>query len=219
MDSILIRSFTAPGFEENAYLIFRRGTGHALAVDPGAQADSMAAALAAENLTLDGIVLTHAHIDHVEGVGLLHEKTGAPIWLHPADKPLYDRAGDQAAMFGLSLRPLPSVQNALEHEQQLTLAEIELEVRHVPGHSPGHVILWIAAAHAAIVGDVIFHGSVGRTDLPGGNFPQLVRGIRRYVFTLPGDTTLWPGHGPPTTVAHEQATNPFLIPQYGGGLA
>lgn len=219
MDSIHIRSFTAAGFEENAYLMWRQGTGHALAVDPGAQTAEMAVALEAENLSLDGIVLTHAHVDHVEGVGALHEKTNAPIWLHPADRPLYERAGDQAAMFGLSLQPLPAAHHALEHEQHLKLADIEIEVRHVPGHSPGHVILWIAEAHAAIVGDVIFHGSVGRTDLPGGNFAQLVRGIRRYVFTLPGDTTLWPGHGPPTTVAHEQATNPFLIPQYGGGLA
>jgi glyoxylase-like metal-dependent hydrolase (beta-lactamase superfamily II) len=111
------------------------------------------------------------------------------------------------------------VDHTLEHGQQLRIADIEIEVRHVPGHSPGHVVLCLAEARAALVGDVIFHGSVGRTDLPGGDFPQLVRGIRRYILTLPGETTLWPGHGPPTTVAHEQATNPFLIPQYGAGLA
>jgi len=219
MDSIQIRSYTASGFEENAYLLWRQGSTHAVAVDPGGQAAEMAGVLDAQKLTLDAIVLTHAHVDHIEGVATLHQKTSVPIFLHAADQPLYDRAVDQAAMFGLRLQPLPTADQRLEHGQSLTLAGIEMEVRHVPGHSPGHVILWIAEAHAALVGDVIFHGSVGRTDLPGGNFPQLVRGIRRHVFTLPGDTTLWPGHGPPTTVAHEQATNPFLIPQYGGGLA
>jgi len=217
--SIAIRGFTGPGFEENAYLVWRPGSGHALIVDPGGQAQDLLAALDSEKLTVDAIVLTHAHVDHVEGLPLVHERTGAPIWLHDADRPLYDRATDQAALFGIRLPHLPAIDQALEHGQHMRIADIEIEVRHVPGHSPGHVVLYLAEARAMLVGDAIFHGSVGRTDLPGGDFPQLVRGIRRHVFTLPGETTLWPGHGPPTTVAHEQATNPFLIPQYGGGLA
>jgi glyoxylase-like metal-dependent hydrolase (beta-lactamase superfamily II) len=217
--SITIRGFTAHGFEENAYLVWRAGGTHAMAIDPGSQAQALLAALDSEKLTLDAILLTHAHVDHVEGIGDVHGRTQAPIWLHPADQPLYARAPEQGALFDLRIAPLPAVSHALEHGRIIRIADIDLDVRHVPGHSPGHVIFYCAEARAALVGDVIFHGSVGRTDLPGGDFPQLVRGIRRYIFTLPGETTLWPGHGPPTTVAHEQATNPFLIPQYGGGLA
>ena len=219
MSSVRIRSFVSPGFEENGYLVWRSGSGSALAVDPGNDADAMLATLEAENLRLESILLPHAHVDHVEGVAALKEATGAPVWLHPDDRPLYGAAAQQAAWFGLKIRPLPSVDHDLGHGQILTIAGIELEVRHVPGHSPGHVIFYCADAGAALVGDVIFSGSIGRTDLPGGNFVQLVKGIREHVLTLPGTTVLYTGHGPATEVGHERATNPFLVPQYGGGLA
>jgi glyoxylase-like metal-dependent hydrolase (beta-lactamase superfamily II) len=109
------------------------------------------------------------------------------------------------------------VDHALAHGQRLTLAGIELEVRHVPGHSPGHVIFYCAAGGAAFVGDTVFQGSIGRSDLPGGDFQQLIRAIRDQLLTLPPETLLYSGHGPATTVAHEAKTNPFLIPHYGGG--
>ena len=219
MSGVRIRSFVAPGFEENAYLVWRPGSGSAVAVDPGGDALAMLDTLAAENLKLDAILLTHAHVDHVEGVAALQEATGAPVWLHPEDRPLYAAAAQQAAWFGMKIRPLPEIDHDLAHGQMLTVAGIEFEVRHVPGHSPGHVIFYCAEAGAALVGDVIFSGSIGRTDLPGGNFPQLVKGIRAHVFTLPGSTVLYTGHGPATEVGHERATNPFLVPHYGGGLA
>ena len=138
---------------------------------------------------------------------------------HPADRPLYDNASRQAAFFGLRIDALPAIDHELSDGQTLELAGLTFEVRHVPGHSPGHVILYLAEAGAALVGDVIFQGSIGRTDLPGGDFKQLVTGIREKVFSLPPGTELYTGHGPPTTVEHERATNPFLIPHYGGGLA
>jgi len=217
--SIAIRGFTGPGFEENAYLVWRPGSGHALIVDPGGQAQDLLAALDSEKLTVDAIVLTHAHVDHVEGLPALRNATDAPIWMHPADLPLYSRAAQQAAMFGLRVGTLPEIDHDLSDGQQLELAGVSFEVRFVPGHSPGHVILYIAEAAAALVGDVIFHGSIGRTDLPGGDFGQLIDGIRQKVFSLPPETVLHTGHGASTTVEHERATNPFLIPQYGGGLA
>jgi len=219
MSEINIRGFEAPVFAENGYIVWRAGSSKAVVVDPGGAVDSMLDVLGGHGLEVEAIVLTHAHVDHVEGLGRLSTRTGAPVWLHPEDRPLYDHAEAQGAMFGLRVDPLPPVDHALADDQQLELAGVRFEVRHVPGHSPGHVILYIAEAGAALVGDVVFLGSIGRTDLPGGDFPQLVRGIRKRVFSLPADTVLHPGHGPPTTVAHEQATNPFLIPQYGGGLA
>lgn len=219
MSAIRIQGFVAPGFEENAYLVWRAGTGSAIAVDPGAAAAAMLDTLAAENLRLEAIVLTHAHVDHVEGVPALRDAAPAPIWLHAEDRALYAAAAQQAAWFGMKIRPLPEIDHELVHGQALALAGIQFEVRHVPGHSPGHVILYCPEAGAALVGDVIFFGSVGRTDLPGGSFAQLVKGIREHVFSLPAETVLHTGHGPDTDVGHERATNPFLVPHYGGGLA
>lgn len=219
MSDIRIQSFVAPGFEENTYLVWRAGNGSAIVVDPGNIVTAILDSLAEQQLRLEAIVLTHAHLDHIEGVAELRDHSGAPIWMHPADKPLYDGAGDQAAWFAMPFRPLPDTDNELQHGQELSVAGIDFEVRHVPGHSPGHVILYCEEARAALVGDVIFQGSIGRTDLPGGNFAQLIKGIREQVFTLPENTILYTGHGPATDVGHERATNPFLVPHYGGGLA
>ncbi|MBI4545878.1 MAG: MBL fold metallo-hydrolase [Gemmatimonadetes bacterium] len=214
-----MRTFTAPAFEENAYLVHRPGGGGAVAIDPGGAAGAMADAAAAGALTLEAVLLTHAHIDHVEGVALLVRRTGAPVYLHAADRPWYERAAEQAAYFGVRLEAPPPVDHALEDGQVLHLAECDFEVRHVPGHSPGHVLLYAAAADAAFVGDVVFQGSIGRSDLPGGDYRQLMRSIRERVLSLPDETVLYPGHGPATTVGHERVSNPFLVPQYGGGLA
>ena len=219
MGALEIRTFVSQVFGQNAYLAWKPGSASAVAIDPGGEAEAMADALSAEGLWLEAILLTHAHIDHIEGVAGLVRRTGASTYLHPADRPFYDRAPVQAMQFGLSVEELPPIDHALAHGEVLDVAGATFQVRHVPGHSPGHVILYVEEAASAFVGDVVFAGSIGRTDLPGGNFVQLTRGIREQVFTLPDDTTLHPGHGPATTVAHERATNPFLVPQFGGGLA
>jgi glyoxylase-like metal-dependent hydrolase (beta-lactamase superfamily II) len=147
------------------------------------------------------------------------ERTSAPVHLHPADRFLYDNAGQQARQFGLEVDAPPAVSASLTAGQTLELAGLSCHVRHVPGHSPGHVLFHMPDSDCAFVGDVVFQGSIGRTDLPGGDFAQLMESIREQVLDLPDDTTLYPGHGPPTTVGHERATNPFLVPHYGGGLA
>lgn len=216
---LTVRTFVAPGFGQNAYLVWREGSASAAAIDPGGLADEMADALSDAGLWLDAIVLTHAHLDHIEGVADLVRRTGARIWLHPADRPLYDAVALQAQQFGLDVAQQPPPDEQLHHGQVLEFGGAPFEVRHVPGHSPGHVILYCAPAAMAFVGDVIFQGSIGRTDLPGGDYRALFRGIREQVLTLPDDTALLPGHGPPTEVGHERATNPFLVPNYGGGLA
>jgi glyoxylase-like metal-dependent hydrolase (beta-lactamase superfamily II) len=219
MLNIQIATFVSRGFEENGYLVWRDGGGRAIAIDPGSDAKAFLDRLSAEGLELEAIVLTHAHVDHLEGVPRLVEATGAPVYLHAADRPLYERAKDQAAMFGMQVAEMPAAGHGLEDGQTLELATIRMEVRHVPGHSPGHVILVVEGERVAFVGDVIFRGSIGRTDLWGGDFAMLVAGIRKRVFDLPDDTELHSGHGPPTTVGHERTTNPFLVPSYGGGLA
>lgn len=215
--SVSIRTYTAQGFGENAYLAGAPGGDRMVAVDPGGEAAGMAADLEREGQALEAILLTHAHLDHVEGVAELAGRTGAPIYLHSGDLGLYHAVSEQARAFGMHVEPPPPVDHELQDGQRLDLAGLHFEVRHVPGHSPGHVLLYCADAGFAFVGDVVFAGSIGRTDLPGGSYQQLMRSIREQVLTLPLDTTLYAGHGPATTVEREAKTNPFLIPHFGGG--
>lgn len=155
----------------------------------------------------------------MEGISLLARHTRAPVALHPADRPLYDRAADQAATFGVTIEAPPAPDRALAHGDRIEFGGCALEVRHAPGHSPGHVIFHAPECRLAFVADVVFAGSIGRTDLPGGDYRRLMRSIREQVLTLPDDTRLFPGHGPETTVCRERVGNPFLIPHYGGELA
>ncbi|HSJ07167.1 MAG TPA: MBL fold metallo-hydrolase [Longimicrobiales bacterium] len=217
--NLRIRPFTAPPFGENTYVAWQDGAAEGVCVDPGNVITDVLAFLDAEKLAVVAILLTHAHLDHVDGVAELVRSTGAPVYLHPDDRPLYDHVSRQAAQFGLRVEEPPTPDHTLAHGQAIEFAGVEYQVRHVPGHSPGHVLFHVEEARCAFVGDVVFQGSIGRTDLPGGDYAQLIASIRAHVLTLPDDTHLLPGHGPATTVAHERTTNPFLIPHYGGGLA
>jgi glyoxylase-like metal-dependent hydrolase (beta-lactamase superfamily II) len=214
-----VGTFTAGGFGENAYLVRSPGADRAVAIDPGGAAGEMARALTEAQVGLAAILLTHAHIDHIEGVASLVRRFPAPIYLHPADLEWYDRAPDQAAFYGMEIEVPPPVDHPFEAGQKLELAGLRFEVRHVPGHAPGHVLLYLPEAGIAFVGDVVFQGSIGRSDLPGGDFARLMRSIREEVLTLPDETILYPGHGPATTVAHERVANPFLVPDLRAGLA
>ncbi len=215
-----VRTFTGGGFAENGYLVTCGDGRAAVAVDPGAGAGLMAEVVAAGEIDLQAILLTHAHLDHIEGVQVLRGAAPrAPIWLHPADRPLYDALPQQAEAFGLRVPAQPAVDEAFEHGQRFVFGDSALEVRHAPGHSPGHVILVAREEGFALVGDVIFEGSIGRTDLPGGDFATLMRSIREQVLTLPDETILYPGHGRSTSVGFQRFGNPFLIPQYRGEMA
>jgi glyoxylase-like metal-dependent hydrolase (beta-lactamase superfamily II) len=213
-----IRTFVAPDFAENAYLIWQPGNTDALAIDPG-DARSILQTLEKEKLQLAAILLTHSHLDHIDGVAQLVRATNAPIYLHPEARLFYDNVAVQGAQFGVRVETPPPPTHELQPGQTLHLADIALEVRYVPGHAPGHVLLYNAEHGAAFVGDVVFQGSIGRTDLPGGNYQVLMDSIRHQVMTLPEDTRLYSGHGPVTTVGEERRFNPFIAPMFGGSFA
>ena len=216
---LTIQTFTSSAFGQNAYLVRCSATGAVLAIDPGGDVESMLASLESMGARLESIVLTHAHLDHIEGVAALVERAPAPIHLPPDDRPLYDAAAQQAAMFGYDFPAPPPADETLEPGRPVTLGRCQFQVRHAPGHSPGHVILYAAEAGLAFVGDVVFAGSIGRSDLPGGDYQQLMRSIREQVLTLPDETELYSGHGPVTTVGRERVSNPFLIADHPGRWA
>jgi glyoxylase-like metal-dependent hydrolase (beta-lactamase superfamily II) len=195
-------------FQENCYLLGDRARGEAVIVDPGEEGERFLAELARRRWRLTAIWLTHAHIDHVLGVGEVHAATGAPIHLHPADRLLYDNAPQQGLWFGLRIPPPPPPQVDLAAGQTLTVGGCEFSVRETPGHSPGSVSL--VGPGLVLTGDALFAGSIGRTDLPGGDFDTLIASIRRELLSLPDDTAVHSGHGPRTTIGAERRSNPFL---------
>lgn len=200
-------------FVENCYLVADRATGEAVVVDPGEEADLFLARLHSEEWRATAIWLTHAHIDHIAGVGRVKDVTGVPVFLHPLDRRLYDAAPLQAAAFGLQVDPPPPPDAELAEGQTLRVGSWSFEVMHLPGHAPGHVAF---VGHGlALAGDVLFQGSIGRTDLPGGDTRTLLDSIRGKLFTLPNDTMVLPGHGPPTTIGAEKLANPFVKLQPG----
>jgi hydroxyacylglutathione hydrolase len=216
-DSVILRRFEGGPFQENAYLVACPETGTAAAIDPGGGTDLLIEALEREDWTLSSIILTHAHLDHVDGIPLLRRvRPDVPILLHPLDGPLYAAAPEQATLFGLELPSLPPVDRNLMPGETLRIGTAELTVEFAPGHAPGHVILRSEQEGLALVGDVIFRGSIGRTDLPGGDTRTLLSSIRERILTLPDETRLFPGHGPDTTVGAERRTNPFILQMQSG---
>lgn len=200
-------------FQSNCYLVRAAHGSPGIVIDPGAESDRILAAIA-DWPGVEAILLTHAHLDHVGAVAEVARATGAPVYLHDADRFLYDGAVEQGRMFGLLVETPPPPDEELLDGQVLSFAGIDLEVRHAPGHSPGGVIL--VGEELAFVGDCVFAGSIGRTDLAGGDMNTLLTSIRNQVLTLPGSTVLYSGHGPATTVEREATSNPFLI---GGTFA
>ena len=199
-------------FVENCYLVIDEAAGECAVIDPGEAAGLILHKLEATGARTTAIWLTHAHIDHVLGVPRLKEETGAPVWLHPADRPLYDHVQQQAQWFGLDAEPLPPPDRAYQGGETVRVGAIELAVRHAPGHSPGSVCL--VGPGVVFGGDVLFAGSIGRSDLPGGDHETLIQSIERELLVLPDETIVYSGHGPETTVGHERRTNPFLTGAY-----
>jgi glyoxylase-like metal-dependent hydrolase (beta-lactamase superfamily II) len=195
----------------NVYLIADPQTGEAAVIDPAAEGEVIVAEALRQGWRIGDIWLTHAHFDHIAGVAAVADRLRPPppVALHALDYPLWRLEGG-APLFGMHIAPGPEPTISLEHNQQLHVGNTLLEVRHSPGHTPGHVIFYCPTAAVAFCGDVIFQMGIGRTDLPGGDFDTLIRSIQEQVMTLPGETRLLSGHGPETTVGLERRMNPFL---------
>jgi hydroxyacylglutathione hydrolase len=208
---ISVVSFTLGVVQTNSYLIANLDSGQAVVIDPAAEGRSISAEAKRRGWRIGSIWLTHAHFDHIAGAAELADSTNPPppVALHPEDYPLW-RVQGGALLFGMEIDPGPEPSIDLQHGQTLHLGSASFEVRHAPGHTRGHVIFYCAAEKFACVGDVIFQNSIGRTDLPGGNYQTLLKSIREQVLTLPDDTRLLSGHGPETTVGLEKIYNPFL---------
>ena len=198
--------------QTNGYLLLDAGRGEAVLVDaPGGILERVTPLLATAGARLTELWLTHGHWDHMQEGARVKRETGARVRAHRADQPLIETPeimeGFMAQRLGLEGVP---VDNWLEPGEELAALGRTFEVRHVPGHCPGNVLFHCAAAGVAFVGDALFAGGVGRWDLPGGDFDTLARSIREQIYTLPGETIVFPGHGPRTTVAAEQAGNPYV---------
>ena len=183
----------------------------AIVVDPGYEIPRILAALARHQLTVKQIVITHAHIDHIASAQTLKQITGAPILYNKADLPLVAIMGTQAAWFGLEDPTVLPPDHSPADSERVTVKGIDAEVLHTPGHTQGSLCLYIPAEKLLLAGDTLFAGGIGRTDLPGGNGAQILESIEDRLLPLPGETIVVPGHGPDTTIAHEAATNPFLL--------
>lgn len=181
----------------------------AVLVDPGGHAEELLRYLGGKNLTLTHILATHGHFDHIGGVAALQQATGCLFWVHEADRFLVEGAARFASSWGMRFGPIPRIDGTFQDGDRLVVAGLELEVIHTPGHTPGGVCF--AWDKQVIVGDTLFQGSIGRTDLPGGDMGQLLRAIRTRLFVLPDDTVCYPGHGPATKIGYERGHNPFLV--------
>jgi hydroxyacylglutathione hydrolase len=211
---ILERRAVEPFFK-NGFVIGCEDTREGIVIDPGDEVDQLLDAVERHHLTISNILLTHAHLDHVTGVAKAKRALGVPVWLHPDDNFLYERVVQQGQMFGIRVEPQPPIDHFYEGEGPLRFGRYEVRVLHTPGHCPGGVCLAVTkeakdAKVTLFVGDTLFAGSIGRTDLPGGDMDVLLRSIRTVLFAFPDDTVVWSGHGDETTIGREKRTNPFL---------
>lgn len=206
-------------FMKNGFVVWCERTREATIIDPGDEVESLLSFAEHRALRIRSILLTHAHVDHVTGVAAARRVLGAPVYLHRDDLFLYENAVEQGAMFGLRVEPPPPIDVFYTPGQKLSVGDLEIAVHHTPGHCPGGVCLQVRGlalpgqpsdlAHL-FVGDTLFAGSIGRTDLPGGDYDTLIRSIRTVLFAFDDASAVHPGHGPSTTIGHERRTNPFL---------
>jgi hydroxyacylglutathione hydrolase len=202
-------------FFKNGFVLGCEESADAVLIDPGDEVEELLAALERHGLRATAILLTHAHVDHVTGVGRARQALGVPIHLHADDLFLYERADEIGRMFGLSVAPPPPVDRFYAAGDTLRFGRYEVRVHHTPGHCPGGVCLEVAPlgetpGRDLYVGDTLFAGSIGRTDLPGGDYDTLIRSIREVLLPFGDQARVHPGHGPSTTIGEERATNPFL---------
>lgn len=204
---------SVPPFYKNGFVVGCSRTREAVVIDPGDETAQLVSAAREQRVAVRHILLTHAHIDHITGVALAKMAFKAPVFLHRADAPLYDHAVEQGRMFGLDIVQPPPV-DAFYDQSPIRFGDYEVRVHHTPGHCPGGVCLQIDDVQARrhlFVGDTLFAGSIGRTDLPGADAETLMRSIVDVLLPLGDASVVHPGHGPDTTIARERTTNPFVM--------
>lgn len=204
-----------PPFFKNGFVLGCEETREGIVIDPGDEVGELLAAVKSHALEIRYILLTHAHIDHITGVGTAKKALGAPVGLHQADLFLYQAVAQQGQMLGVRADPQPDVDFFFDGAGPWRFGSYAAWVHHTPGHCPGGVCLAIgrdtASERTLFVGDTLFAGSIGRVDLPGGDLSTLLNSIRTVLFAFPDDTVVYPGHGESTTIGVEKRTNPFLI--------
>lgn len=216
LNGVKVFSDAAPPFFKNGFVVSCEDTNEAVIIDPGDEVESLLDSVRENDLKVGAILLTHAHLDHVTGVGRAKAALNLPVWLHRGDLPLYNAAVDQGRMFNIRLDPPPPIDHFYEPGVPFRFGRQIVDILHTPGHCPGGVCLAIGRdgspplERQLFVGDTLFAGSIGRTDLPGGHAPTLLRSIHEVLFKFPDDTLVLPGHGPDTTIGRERKTNPFL---------
>ena len=201
---------TVGPFEENCYLVVDETSGRAVLIDPGDEADRIVDMVRASGAELEAVWLTHAHVDHIGAVAAIKRQFDVPVHLHPLDLPYYTQLSARAAdMYGLEFEQPEGPDRELADEQVLECGALRFTVMHVPGHAPGLVAF--TGHGVSFGGDLLFAGSIGRTDLPLGNPADMTASLARYTATLADETVVHPGHGPATTIGREKRTNPFLL--------
>ncbi len=207
-DGLVIHQLSVGPLQVNCFLVACQKTNDAVVIDPGEEGNRVLQLAKSNGFKISKVVNTHCHFDHIGANQVLVEETGAELMLHAADLPLLQNARNHAEAYGLTVAPSPEPDRFLDQGDTFEVGEHSFSVFHVPGHSPGSICL-LSDGHL-FVGDVLFAGSIGRTDLPGGDFDALVEGVRERLFTLPDETIVHPGHGPDTTIGQERRMNPFV---------
>jgi glyoxylase-like metal-dependent hydrolase (beta-lactamase superfamily II) len=212
---VIVESRAVPPFGKNGFVIGSEKTREAVIIDPGDEVDELLNILGKYRLAATLILLTHAHVDHVTGVDAAKRALGVPIYLHKDDNFLYQAVPEQAALFGFHAVKPPPIDHFYDPGQRFAMGEYEISVHHTPGHCPGGVCLAVGRSGEPkcdlFVGDTLFAGSIGRTDLPGGDHGTLLRSIKDVLFGFGDAARVYPGHGPATTIGQERRSNPFLI--------
>ena len=211
---MILETRAVPPFFKNGYVVGCEDTRQAIVIDPGDEVHDLLTVIEHHQFEMRYILLTHAHLDHVTGVAVARRALDVPVWLHRDDLFLYDGVVQQGMMFGMQVEKQPKPDHFYENGQRLEFGNYEVSVHHTPGHCPGGVCLAVKHQRrpetALFVGDTLFAGSIGRTDLPGGDMPTLLSSIRTVLFSFPDDTPVYSGHGPETTIGKEKRSNPFL---------